>query len=68
VRQDEVNDLIDGLCGVVLTAFSGVPARCAPRGDLATRHNILRVVFEVRTEMAKVYQEMADKNGVGMVI
>ena len=38
-------------------------ARCAPRGDLATRRNIERVVFEVRTEMAKVCEEMADKAG-----
>jgi hypothetical protein len=59
VRQDDVNALIDDLCGVVLTALSGMPARCAPRGDLATRRNIERVVFEVRTEMAKVCQAMA---------
>jgi hypothetical protein len=32
VRQDEVNELIDGLCGVTLTALSSMPARCAPRG------------------------------------
>jgi hypothetical protein len=63
VRQDDVNALIDELCGVVLTALSGMPARCAPRGDLATRRRIGRVVFAVRTEMAKVCQEMADKNG-----
>ena len=48
---------------MVLTALSSLPARCAPRGDLATRRNIERVVFEVRTEMAKVCQEMADKAG-----
>jgi hypothetical protein len=63
VRQDEVNELIDGLCGVTLTALSSMPARCAPRGDLAVRRSIERVVFEVRTEMAKVCQEMADKCG-----
>jgi hypothetical protein len=63
VRADEVDELVDGLCGVVLAALSGLPARCAPRGDLATRRNIERVVFEVRTEMAAVCQRMADKNG-----
>ena len=63
VRMDEVNELIDGIVGVTLTALSSMPARCAPRGDLATRRNIERVVFEVRTEMAKVCQEMADKHG-----
>jgi hypothetical protein len=37
VRMDEVNELIDGICGVVLTHLSSLPARCAPRGDLAIR-------------------------------
>jgi hypothetical protein len=63
VRQTDVNELIDGLWGVVLTALSSLPARCAPRGDLAIRRSIERVVFEVRTEMAKVCQDMADKCG-----
>ncbi|MCW2326723.1 MULTISPECIES: hypothetical protein [Bradyrhizobium] len=63
VRRADVDELIEGLCGVVLTHLSGMPARCAPRGDLATRRNIERVVFEVRTEMAKICQEMADKSG-----
>ena len=34
VRMDEVNKLIDGICDVVLTHLSSLPARCAPRGDL----------------------------------
>ena len=63
VRQADVNELVDGLCGVVLTHLSSLSARCAPRGDLVTRRNIERVVFEVRTDMAKVCQEMADKCG-----
>jgi len=63
VLQSDVDELTDQLCGVVLTHLSGMAARCAPRGDLATRRNIERVVFEVRTEMAKVCQEMADKCG-----
>ena len=37
--------------------------RCAPRGDLAIRRSIERVVFEVRTEMANVCQQMADEYG-----
>ena len=61
VRQADVNELVDGHAGVTLTALSSLPARCAPRGDLATRRNIERVVFEVRTEMANVCQQMADK-------
>jgi len=61
--MDEVNELIDGICGVVLTHVSSLPARCAPRGDVAIRRSIERVVFEVRTEMANVCQQMADEYG-----
>ena len=63
VRRADVDALIDGIAGVMLTALSSLPARCAPRGDLAIRRSIERVVFEVRTEIAKVCQEMADKHG-----
>ncbi len=63
VLQSDVDELTDQLCGVALTHLSGMAARCAPRNDLATRRSIERVVFEVRTEMAKVCQEMADKTG-----
>lgn len=63
VRQSDVDELIDSIAGVTLTALSGLPARCAPRGDLATRRNIERAVFEIRTEIAKVCEEMADKCG-----
>jgi hypothetical protein len=63
VRRADVDELIDGIAGVVLTHLSSLPARCAPHGDLATRRRIERVVFEARTEMAKVCQTMADKAG-----
>ena len=63
VRQTDVDELIDNIAGLTLTALSSLPARCAPRGDLAIRRSIERVVFEVRTEIAKVCQQMADKNG-----
>jgi hypothetical protein len=63
VRRSAVDELIDGIAGVTLTALSSLPARCVPRGDLAIRRNIERVVFEVRTEIAKVCQEMAAKFG-----
>jgi len=63
VRRDEVDALIDDIAGVTLTALSSLPARCVPRGDLAIRRNIERVVFEVRTEIANVCLRMADKCG-----
>jgi hypothetical protein len=63
VRQADVDALIDGIVGVTLTHLSSLPARCAPRGDLAIRRSIERVVFEVRTEIANVCQQMAKKCG-----
>jgi hypothetical protein len=33
----------------------------APCGDLALRRSIERVVFEVRTDLANVCQQIADK-------
>jgi hypothetical protein len=53
VRQSDVDALIDEIVGVTLTAMSSMPARCAPRGDFATRRCIEQVVFEVRTEIAQ---------------
>jgi hypothetical protein len=63
VRRTDVDALIDGIAGVTLTALSSLPARCAPRGDLAIRRSIERVVFEVRTEIANAALAMADKTG-----
>jgi hypothetical protein len=63
VRQTDVDALIDQIAGITLTALSSLPARCAPRGDLAIRRNIERIVYEVRTEIATICQQMADKNG-----
>ncbi len=63
VKQEDVNALIDGIAGVTLTALSSMPARCAPRGDLAVRRAIERVVFEVRTEIAEACTKLADEQG-----
>ena len=63
VRREDVDALIDEICGVTLTALSSLPARCAPRGDLAIRRSIERIMFEVRTEIARVCHQMADENG-----
>ena len=63
VRQTDVDALIDEIMGVTLTAMSSMPARCAPRGDLATRRCIEQVVFEVRTEIANIAQRKADEAG-----
>jgi hypothetical protein len=63
VRRADVDALIDGIAGVTLTALSSLPARCAPRGDLAIRRSIERVVFEVRTEIAEQCTKIADERG-----
>ena len=36
---------------------------CAPRGDIAVRRAIEKVVFEVRTDLAEIAQRKADKAG-----
>ncbi|MCK1341407.1 hypothetical protein IVB38_36815 [Bradyrhizobium sp. 38] len=63
VRRADIDALIDGIAGVTLTALSSLPTRCAPRGNLAIRRSIERIVFEARTEIAAVCQQMAAKNG-----
>jgi hypothetical protein len=63
VRCADVDALIDGIAGVRLTGLSSMPARYAPRGDLAIGRNIERVVYEVRTEIATICQQMADEVG-----
>jgi len=60
VPHEDVDALIDGIAGVTLTALSSTPARCAPRGDLVTRRDIERIVFEVRTEIANISLQMAE--------
>jgi hypothetical protein len=62
VRQSDVAALIDQLVGITLTAMSSMPARW-PRGDLATRRCIERVMFEVRTEIANIAKRKADEWG-----
>jgi phage terminase Nu1 subunit (DNA packaging protein) len=61
VRRDDCDALIDSIAGVVLTALSGMPARCSR--DPVVRRNIELVVHEVRREMAQVCEVIADKNG-----
>jgi hypothetical protein len=63
VRRANVDELIDGIAGVVLTHLSSLPARCAPFGDLVMRRRLERVVFEVRTEIANIAQRKADQSG-----
>ena len=59
VRRDDANELLDTVCGVVLTHLSGMAARCSR--DMVVRRKIDAVVFQVRTELAQVCNGMADE-------
>ena len=61
VRREDCNELIDEVCGVVLTHLSGMAARCSR--DMNVRRNIDAVVHQVRTELAQVCLRMADERG-----
>jgi hypothetical protein len=52
VRQDEVDALIEGMLGTVLTAMSSMPAQCAPRGDLATAHIVPEAPLSCSSHMS----------------
>jgi hypothetical protein len=62
VRRADVDALIDGIAGITLTALSSMPARCAPRGDLAIRRSIERVCSRC-AQNADVCQQKVDENG-----
>ena len=63
VRQGDVDDLIHNIVGVTLTGLSSLSARCVPPGDLVTRRNIERAVFEIRKQLAAIGERMADERG-----
>jgi hypothetical protein len=60
VKRDDVNALIDGIAGTVLTRLSGMAARCASN-DLQMRRKIDAVVYEIRKEIAEACTAMADQ-------
>lgn len=61
VRQDDVDAMIDSLIGVLLTGLSGMPARVSR--DPVIRRNVEVVVRQIRTELAQVCEQQADKHG-----
>lgn len=62
VSRDAHEALIDQMAGVVLKKLSGWSARIAGQ-DLCQRREAEAVLREMRTELAKVRQEMAGKRG-----
>jgi hypothetical protein len=63
VRRADVDELIDGIAGVTLTALSSLPAQCAPVGDLATRRRLEQWVTKVRADIAVASVKQADEVG-----
>ncbi len=63
VRQSEVDELIDGMAGVLLTALSSMPAQCAPLGDLPMRRRLEQWVSQTRAALAGTFNKMADEAG-----
>ena len=62
VPRDVYDSMIDQFAGLVLTKLSGWPARVAGT-DLGVRRRAEAVLRELRTEIANVCLEMADKCG-----
>jgi hypothetical protein len=62
VRREDVDALIDGICGVTLTHLSGWPARIAGQ-DLGLRRRAEAVLRELRTEIAEAATKLADESG-----
>ena len=59
VRRADVDALIDGIAGTVLTHLSGMSARCSR--DVQVRRNIDAVVMQVRREIAEACSMAADE-------
>jgi len=59
VRRDDVSELIDAMCGTVLTHLSGMAARCSR--DTQVRRNIDAVMMQIRREIAAACLAKADE-------
>ena len=59
ILYSEAEETGDKMIGIVLTKLSGLSARVG--GDQIQRRKTDQVVFEIRTEMADAFAEMANK-------
>jgi hypothetical protein len=62
VRRDEANELLDEAVGITLTHLSGWPARIAGN-DLALRRRAEALLVELRRDIARACERMADERG-----
>ena len=58
VRRVDVDALIDGIAGTVLTHLSGMAAHCSR--DMVVRRNIDAVVMQIRREIAEACSKAVD--------
>ena len=58
VRRADVDALVDGIAGTVLTHLSGMAARCSR--DMVVRRSIDAVVMQIRREIAEACSRAAD--------
>jgi hypothetical protein len=56
---NDVDALIDQLCGITLTHLGGMAARCSR--DMVVRRNIDAVVLQIRREIAEACSKAADE-------
>ena len=59
ILYSEAEETGEKMIGIVLTKLSGLAARIG--GSMEDRRKLDRVVFEIRTEMANAFHEMANK-------
>jgi hypothetical protein len=59
---NEHNNMIDEMCGLILTRLSGFAARCGGR-DLAARRAIDQAVYDLRVEISQAASKMAGERG-----
>jgi hypothetical protein len=62
VRRDDVNALLDEICGLTLTHLGSWPARIAG-ADLGLRRRAEAVLRELRVEISKAASKLADERG-----
>jgi hypothetical protein len=62
IEFDEAKEATEKAIGIVLTAMSGMAARCGG-SDLQLRRKIDQVVYETRVQLANTFNRFADEAG-----
>jgi hypothetical protein len=62
IEFEEAKEVTEKAIGIVLTAMSGMAARCGG-SDLQLRRKIDQVVYETRVQLSKTFNKFADEAG-----